>query len=701
MYGLIHEAVHHFLMTLDNGEAIFAQVCDKIGMRDIIRTHHMYSDEDTLAFVGACCEVLGVDLATALTVSGQHFVQLCVEKGYSRLLVGSAKNFVSFMEGLDNLHGHLQTLYPGMRAPSYRCERIEGDTEAVRLHYNSAREGLWPLTVSIMSSAAKEFFGIEIVAEHLPERSGKVTSSSTHGWKEEFNVRLADSCKADHESLCAQFEKITLARMAEASASSAGPSASDTIVPPSKATTAAVNGASSLNPSVFDHLFPWHIEFQQNGGEGGGFSVTSMGSSVANYCGVDKSESIELARVASIVRPTLPPNPGITELLQLKNSAFWFRLNPSERHASQASIATASTAAGAAVPRSASYNSALVAERVEREEAIELALGSRDGVAGAQKHEGEEEKDTPSSSSSSPAAAAAATAALVIKGEVVRLDGNRVLFVGIPHLPNFDALTVAGLELTEIPMHTGGRETLLAGEHQGVTLTLAAKLEATTKELHSAKRQTDELLNSILPRDVAAALMRGEKVARTHDDVTVLFSDIEGFTKISSSVPPAAVMGMLDSLYEAFDAAAARHNVYKVETIGDAYMVVSGAPTDTADHASNVLNFALDMASAAASIRSPTDGKPLRVRVGVHSGACMSGVVGKVRPRYCLFGDTVNVASRMESTGVAGKIQVSNSARDAAIGGSGDACGFVFESRGKQTVKGKGEMETFFLQGKK
>ena len=140
--------------------------------------------------------------------------------------------------------------------------------------------------------------------------------------------------------------------------------------------------------------------------------------------------------------------------------------------------------------------------------------------------------------------------------------------------------------------------------------------------------------------------------------VTVLFSDIVGFTNISSEVPSLEVMDMLHDLFLQFDDLAEKHGCYKVETIGDAYMVAAGCPDKCDDHAVRMAHMAIDMARAAAAVTSPLDGEPLRIRIGIHSGPVKAGVVGRARPRYCLFGDTVNVASRMESNGLAGCVQV-------------------------------------------
>ena len=212
--------------------------------------------------------------------------------------------------------------------------------------------------------------------------------------------------------------------------------------------------------------------------------------------------------------------------------------------------------------------------------------------------------------------------------------------------------------------------------------------------LAKEQQRTSELLHSILPKTIARQLAEGKEVeAERHANVSILFSDIKGFTSISSTVEPKEVMAMLNLLFSKFDALCDKHGVYKVETIGDAYMVVSGLPEKNELHADALADFALDMVEAARTVPSPSDGQPLQIRVGLHSGSVTSGVVGKMRPRYCLFGDTVNTASRMESTGIPDKIQLSQAFKNSLL--APDA--FDIVQRGPIEVKGKGMMVTYML----
>ncbi|XP_046542836.1 atrial natriuretic peptide receptor 1-like, partial [Haliotis rubra] len=191
---------------------------------------------------------------------------------------------------------------------------------------------------------------------------------------------------------------------------------------------------------------------------------------------------------------------------------------------------------------------------------------------------------------------------------------------------------------------------------------------------------------------VAQALVRGESVAaEAYEHVTIYFSDICGFTALS------AVIDLLNDLYTTFDSIIENFDVYKVETIGDAYMVVSGLPVRNGNiHAREIARMSLSLLDAVLSfkIRHRPE-QQMKLRIGIHSGSVCAGVVGHKMPRYCLFGDTVNTASRMESNGLPLKIHVSPQTKEALE---------VFETfdlelRGEVEMKGKGAVTTYWLQG--
>ena len=217
---------------------------------------------------------------------------------------------------------------------------------------------------------------------------------------------------------------------------------------------------------------------------------------------------------------------------------------------------------------------------------------------------------------------------------------------------------------------------------------------------HAMGKQQEKLLQDILPPKVIKALAEGRKVEpEPYDPVTIFFSDIVGFTTISQTMPPEKVMAMLDDMYSRFDALVRRHGLFKVETIGDAYMCVGGIPEPQADHTLRVARFAIEAINSAAEV--PIDAEDpgrgcVKIRCGFHSGSVVASVVGSVNPRYCLFGDTVNTASRMESHSLTSKITMSPEAHKLLMEQRpGAAC----VDRGRVTVKGKGALRLWFLHG--
>ncbi|XP_054706335.1 atrial natriuretic peptide receptor 1-like [Uloborus diversus] len=226
---------------------------------------------------------------------------------------------------------------------------------------------------------------------------------------------------------------------------------------------------------------------------------------------------------------------------------------------------------------------------------------------------------------------------------------------------------------------------------------LESLVDEKTQSLYDEKKKTDELLYQMIPKYVAEELKKGCHVKpEIFDSVTIFFSDIVGFTSLSAESTPLQVVDFLNDLYSCFDSIIENFDVYKVETIGDAYMVASGLPIRNGnEHAREIARLALRLLTALGGfrIRHKPDRK-LKLRIGIHSGPCVAGVVGLKMPRYCLFGDTVNTASRMESTSEALKIHVSHQTKTILE----EFGTFVIVLRGEIEVKGKGMMKTYWLE---
>jgi adenylate cyclase len=211
--------------------------------------------------------------------------------------------------------------------------------------------------------------------------------------------------------------------------------------------------------------------------------------------------------------------------------------------------------------------------------------------------------------------------------------------------------------------------------------------------LRQQQKQTERLLLNILPKPIAERLQKEQKSIADHfDEVSVLFADLVGFTEFASQKTPTELVEILNGIFSEFDKLSESHGLEKIKTIGDAYMVVGGLPTPRTDHASAIALLALEMQAALARFNEKI-GEGFHLRIGINSGSVVAGIIGISKFSYDLWGDTVNVASRMESNGLPGRIQVTVATYERLKEK------FMFEERSPISVKGKGKMQTYWLLG--
>jgi len=216
-------------------------------------------------------------------------------------------------------------------------------------------------------------------------------------------------------------------------------------------------------------------------------------------------------------------------------------------------------------------------------------------------------------------------------------------------------------------------------------------LDEAREALRREHERSEELLLNILPGSVATRLKRGESIADAFDEVTVLFADIVAFTPMASGTPPQKLVKILNEIFSAFDGMAETHSLEKIKTIGDAYMVAGGIPDRSDGHVKAVAAMGIDMMDWMTGYRKRT-GLEIGLRIGIHTGPVVAGVIGAKKFIYDLWGDTVNLASRMESQGSRGQIQVTEAVYELLSGV------YTFEKRGVLEVKGRGQMVTYWLR---
>ncbi len=225
----------------------------------------------------------------------------------------------------------------------------------------------------------------------------------------------------------------------------------------------------------------------------------------------------------------------------------------------------------------------------------------------------------------------------------------------------------------------------------GVSVTAYLLLQYSVRARDTALAQSDGLLLNVLPRSIAERLKREPGIiAERYDDVSVLFADVADFTPFAERTSPEQVVGVLDEIFSAFDVLTERHGLEKIKTIGDAYMVAGGLPEPRPDHAEAIAALAIEMHAALARVCGAL-GLDLAIRIGIATGPVVAGVIGRRKFIFDLWGDTVNSASRMESHGVAGRIQVTEATYQRL------RARYPFEDRGETEVKGKGRVRTYLL----
>nr|UQK61952.1 soluble guanylate cyclase 1 [Choanoeca flexa] len=631
MYGLVHEALVRVILSFEDGSKHLQQIVERAGLQDmdIINNHTNYDDETTMHVIEIACEVMGIQAEEALTLLGPAFVELAIERGYQPMLESLGNSFYEFVDNLDNLHQNLAMLYPGMKAPSFRCsERLDGT--GLELYYYSTRAGLGPFVISLMIYIGDKLFETVVDMTVLERREDGARCDV-------FLMQLPQH-KGDIGPL------------------SSKPSVDYSLT------------VSALEPSIVAGLFPWHIELDED------LMVTSIGSALRRMLPPEMHIGLNFRDLGRVVRPLLSHQTfaGICEhanaafLLEIKGTSFKTRARGGNVLSRQSVSSTGSAAAPCPFANKM-FSAASMAS-------ITSLLESDDY--------------------------------LKLKGQMVKIRHNRVLFVCLPNVRGINEMSERGIKLADIPVFTTARDLILTADHQLATLNMAAQLQETTAFLDRAladveveKERVQSLLHSILPSSIAEKLANGETVEPCeYPNCAMLFSDICSFTQMSSQVTPKQVMSMLDALFRGLDDLCISHDVYKYETIGDCFVVASGVPIEDRRYASKLAAFAIDLIKHSRSILSPLDGEPISVRCGMNAGPVTTGVIGRDRPRYNIFGDTVNTASRMESNGVPNCIQVSLAMKEAIE--SVDKT-FRFKERyGGVEAKGKGRLRSFFIVGR-
>nr|KAI8759969.1 soluble guanylate cyclase 88E-like [Biomphalaria glabrata] len=298
---------------------------------------------------------------------------------------------------------------------------------------------------------------------------------------------------------------------------------------------------------------------------------------------------------------------------------------------------------------------------------------------------------------------------LLLRGQMKYIkDWDAIAFLCTPLLGNLDDMLKTGIYLHDLNMFDNSRDLVLAGQQCASDLEYSMEkqtawskqIEETLQKLDKARQQSENLINSMLTKSIADRLKQGDNAVSTCESfpqVTILFSYLVRFSDICTEGTPMQVVECIQNVTEVFDKIVDRYKLFKVETLGDGvYMVAGGVPDKCPEHAQKVAGLAIELVENAMYVKNPITGAGMQVRIGMHTGSVVAGIVGKRTPQYCLFGDTVNTAARMQTNSEPGRIHLTQPCHDCLKGSD-----YTTVYRGRINVKGKGEMKTYWLAGKK
>lgn len=594
MYGFVNYALE-LLVIKTFGEETWETIKKdaEVQMEGQFLVRQTYDDEITYNLITSAVKILDIPADTILELFGKMFFEFCQDSGYDKILQVLGATPRDFLQNLDALHDHLGTLYPGMKAPSFRCTERPEDG-ALILHYYSDRPGLEHIVIGIVKTVASKLHDTEVEVEVIKRKE-----ESDHV---QFLITETSSSKKSQSLESNETQLLSL--------------------------------EPKVGATTFCRVFPFHIMFDRD------LRIIQTGSTVARVIPEVMTGNCKITDILDAVRPHLDLT--FENILSHINTIYVLKTKP---------------------------------------EMMQV--------------------DAPPEYKS-----------LRLKGQMLFVpETDAVIFLCYPSVMNLDDLTRRGLYISDIPLHDATRDLVLMSEQfeADYKLTrnleiLTDKLQQTYRELDSEKKKTDRLLYSVLPISVANELRHKRPVpAKRFDCVTLLFSGIVGFSALcaanTDSKGVRKIVNMLNELYTHFDTltdSRQNPNIYKVETVGDKYMAVSGLPEPCPTHAKNIAKLALDMMDLGKDVK--IDGEPVKITIGIHSGEVVTGVIGHRMPRYCLFGNTVNLTSRTETTGAPGKINVSEEAYKFLCREDNFDEEFHFEYRGPVVMKGKSEpMETYFL----
>ncbi|CAG9858830.1 unnamed protein product [Phyllotreta striolata] len=627
MYGMLLESVQHFV-RLEYGEDVWQKTLTMADCKfSVFNTHQTYPDSTMSSLASALASITNQTADDTMMFFGRCFVRFFSNFGYDVTIKATGRYFADFLNSIDNIHSQFRISYPKMKSPSMYLTDI--DKGGCVLMYRSTRSGLTHYVMGQLMQIAKDFFDLELETNVI-ESNEKV---STEG-KQLIIVKLR-----------LNFDNTQY--MATKKEAKANEIKCD--LPP-------------FECSLLRQLFPFTVLLDST------LTIKGIGEKLAEVAGgKEKLVGQPFTKYFKLRTPK-----GISlkwnSLYYLKSVTFEIEFLRSElMKSNMKSLQT---------PEEREKDDLTTREIEIDGKSISPYALRRDSQPGLRN--------------------------ILLKGQMMYLsDAERIIYFCSPVINDISELPDQGLYLNDLNSHGLSKEMVLAGWQSSSRLRLmfdkaeqrASELENNYALLNVWKRRGDDLLYSMLPKPVADCLRAGNNpldTCKSFDLITVMFCELVGFNS-STAEDAMELVSTMNAVFSCFDSLMDKFNVYKVETVGQIYMAVCGAPNKNDNHASNITDVSLEMVRHVRQLQIPS-GKKVDVRIGIHSGPVVAGVVGIKLPRYCFFGDTVNTASRMQSTSEPGMVHLSETTRNYLPTGR-----YILTSRGTVKLKGKGDMRAYWV----
>ncbi|XP_057656008.1 soluble guanylate cyclase 89Db-like [Diorhabda carinulata] len=626
MYGMLLESVQHFVQ-LEYGEDVWQKLLIESECKyTVFSTHQTYPDNIMSTLAMALANITSTSLDDSMMFFGRCFVRFFSNYGYDVIIKATGRYFADFLSNIDNLHSQFRVSYPKMKSPSMYITDI--DEDGCVLVYRSTRQGFTQYMRGQLYQIASEFFNLKLET-HVIETTNKITSDGRDLTIVTFRLNFDNS-----QYMCnKKAEQATQIKCD---------------FPP-------------FSCCLLLELFPFAVLLDPT------LTIIGVGEKLVEVAG-DKEKLLgqPLSKYFKLRSPK-----GI--LMSWKNMYYL---------------------------KSVNFELEVLRTELIKSTLEDLEQESQDTCDNLSVREIEIDGKSISPYSlrrdSQPG-----LRNILLKGQMKYLsDINGIIFLCSPVINDISELPDQGLYLNDLNPHGLSKEMVLTGWQSNSKLHLmfdkaeqrATELEKNYTLLDMWKRRGDELLYSMIPKPVADSLRTGNSplsTCKSFDIVTVMFCELVGFN--STTVEDAMeLVSTMNAVFSCFDSLMDAFNVYKVETVGQIYMAVCGAPNKNENHARNIIDAALEMVKHIRQLKIPS-GTKVDVRIGAHSGPVVAGVVGIKVPRYCFFGDTVNTASRMQSSSEPAMVHISEPTKCLLPKER-----YIIINRGTVKIKGKGNMQTFW-----